>query len=69
MNKIMWQKTYSEVFKDVTKEEIWAAWTDVNHWHLWDNEIEWCKIETPLRCGKHFSSQTRRHQGGDHYTC
>lgn len=48
----MWKRTYTEVFEDVTPEAIWSVWKDVNHWHLWDTDIDYCKLEGPFEVGQ-----------------
>ncbi len=41
----MWVKSYSKVYQDVKKEDVWRAWTDVNNWPKWDKELDYCQIE------------------------
>ena len=50
----MWQQTHSLVVKDVNPAAIWAAWADVNHWHEWDTDIEFARMEGPFRAGASF---------------
>ncbi|GAA3985339.1 SRPBCC family protein [Mucilaginibacter dorajii] len=50
----MWKKTYSMVTKDVTKEQMWKLFADVNNWHEWDSNIEFAKIEGEFEAGNHF---------------
>lgn len=50
----MWIRSFSKVYPDITKDEIWRLWSDVNHWHLWDPDIEYGRIEEPFAVGSHF---------------
>jgi hypothetical protein len=43
-------------------QALWALWTDVNHWHEWDNGIARAEIKDEFRAGKSFSLKP---QGGD----
>jgi hypothetical protein len=50
----MWTKSYSIVTKEVTKEQMWKLFADVNNWHTWDKGIEFAKIEGKFEKGNHF---------------
>jgi len=50
----MWTKSYSVVTKDITKEQIWKLFADVNTWHTWDEGIEFARLEGPFEKGNHF---------------
>jgi hypothetical protein len=51
----MWQKSYSKTFPDVTPEDIWNIWTDINNWHTWNPGIEYCKLDKPFAVGNFFT--------------
>ncbi|MDB5089831.1 MAG: polyketide cyclase, partial [Mucilaginibacter sp.] len=36
----MWTKSYSVTTRDVTKEQMWKLFADVNNWPSWDEGIE-----------------------------
>ncbi len=57
----MWKKTHSVVAKNVTKEQMWKLFSDVNNWHLWDDGIEYAKMEGKFEEGNQF---TLRPKGG-----
>lgn len=57
----MWTKSHSIVTKDVTKEQMWKLFTDVNNWHTWDEGIEFAKLEGKFEKGNFF---TLRPNGG-----
>ena len=40
----MWKKTFTKHYTNVTKEAVWKAWADVNHWGHWDEELEYCQM-------------------------
>ena len=50
----MWQTTHELIVKDVTKEQIWSTWSDVNRWHQWDRDIEFTKLSGLFQEGNQF---------------
>ncbi len=57
----MWTKSHSIVTEEVTKEQMWKLFADVNNWHTWDDGIEFAKMEGKLENGNFF---TLRPKGG-----
>jgi len=57
----MWTKSHSIVTKEVSKEQMWRLFADVNNWHKWDKGIEFAKIEGNFEKGNYF---TLRPKGG-----
>ncbi|MFN8336405.1 MAG: SRPBCC family protein [Cyclobacteriaceae bacterium] len=57
----MWSKSYSVVTKDVTAQQMWKLFADVNNWHTWDTGIEFARMEEPFKKGNFF---TLRPKGG-----
>lgn len=51
----MWTKSFSIVTKDVTKEQMWKLFADVNNWHNWDEGIEFAKLEGKFEKGNYFT--------------
>lgn len=50
----MWIRSHSKVYQDVTKEDIWRIWTDVNNWAKWHGDLDYCKMEGLFHVGNHF---------------
>jgi hypothetical protein len=50
----MWTKSHSVVTNEVTKEQIWKLFADVNNWHTWDEGIEFAKLEGKFEKGNFF---------------
>ena len=50
----MWIKTHSTVSKNVTKEQMWNLFSDVNNWHKWDTEIEYAMMVGKFEKGNHL---------------
>jgi hypothetical protein len=50
----MWTKSHSIVTKDVTKEQMWKLFADVNNWHTWDTGIEYAKMTGKFEKGNFF---------------
>jgi hypothetical protein len=55
----MWTKSHSIVTKEVTKEQMWKLFADVNNWHTWDNGIEFAELEGKFEKGNHFMFQPK----------
>jgi hypothetical protein len=55
----MWTKSYSIVTREVTKEQMWKLFADVNNWHTWDTGIEFAKLEGKFEKGNHFMFQPK----------
>lgn len=51
----MWSKSYSRRVSGLKAEQIWAVWTNVNHWHAWQPDIEHAKIEGEFKVGNTFT--------------
>ena len=50
----MWTKSHSIITKAATKEQMWQLFTDVNNWHVWNNEVEYAKLEGKFEAGNHY---------------
>jgi len=57
----MWTKSHSIVTEEVTKEQMWKLFADVNNWHTWDEGIEFAKMDGKFEKGNFF---TLRPKGG-----
>ncbi|MEO7044473.1 MAG: SRPBCC family protein [Ferruginibacter sp.] len=57
----MWTESHSIVTKEITKEQIWRLFADVNSWHTWDEGIEFAKLDGKFEKGNFF---TLRPKGG-----
>ncbi|WP_343707163.1 SRPBCC family protein [Flavobacterium sp.] len=57
----MWSRSYSITTKEVTKEQIWKLFADVNNWHTWDKGIEYAVLKGIFEKGNYF---TLRPKGG-----
>lgn len=50
----MWTRSHSKIYPDVKKENIWRLWTDVNNWHAWHGDLDYCRMEGTFSVGNHF---------------
>ena len=50
----MWTKSHTVVSKEVTKEQMWKLFANVNDWNTWDNGIEFAKLEGKFEKGNSF---------------
>lgn len=55
----MWTRSYSVTTKEVTKEQMWKLFADVNNWHTWDDGIDYAAITGPFEAGNHFFLQPK----------
>jgi hypothetical protein len=55
----MWSKSHSIVTKDVTKEQMWKLFSDVNNWKSWDESIESASLEGKFEKGNYFNFQPK----------
>jgi hypothetical protein len=50
----MWTKSHTLVTTEVTKEQMWKLFADVNNWHRWDTGIEYARMQGNFEKGNHF---------------
>jgi hypothetical protein len=50
----MWTKSHTMVTKDVTKEQLWKLFANVNDWHQWDNGIDYARMDGNFEKGNFF---------------
>ena len=50
----MWSQSFSRVYTNISKEQIWAAWSDVNHWPRWDKGLDYCDMKDSFTEGTKF---------------
>ncbi|MCR8561363.1 SRPBCC family protein [Mucilaginibacter sp. BJC16-A38] len=50
----MWTKSYSVTTTDVTKEQMWNLFADVNKWPSWDEGIEFTELKGNFEKGNSF---------------
>jgi hypothetical protein len=55
----MWTKSHSIITKEVTKEQMWVLFTDVNNWHTWNDEIKFAKLDGKFEAGNHYIIQPK----------
>ena len=49
-----YQKAYSKIATNVTAQQIWAIWSDIDKRHVWDHDTEWAKIDGEFKEGNTF---------------
>jgi hypothetical protein len=50
----MWSKSYSTKVRDVTAEQLWRVFVDVNRWHIWDGDLDYARLEGEFAVGNSF---------------
>ncbi|MDI9341230.1 MAG: hypothetical protein QM534_11730 [Sediminibacterium sp.] len=53
----MWSRSYSIVTKEVSKEQMWKLFSDVNNWPVWDKGVAFAKLDGKFKKGNHFIFQ------------
>lgn len=51
----MWIKTYSKVYPNVKKENVWQVWSDVNNYIKWHDDLDLCELKGDFVVGNYFS--------------
>jgi hypothetical protein len=55
----MWEKSHTIVTNEVTKEQLWKLFADVNNWHTWDEGVAFAQLEGKFEQGNHFMFQPK----------
>ena len=56
----MWSKSYSVVTNEVTKEQMWKLFSNVDSWAQWDKSVEMAKLIGKFESGGSFLFQPKR---------
>ena len=51
----MWSKSYSKRVAGLKAEQVWAVWTNINQWNLWQSDIEYATIKGEFQVGTIFN--------------
>jgi hypothetical protein len=51
----MWSQSHRKVYKNLDSSNAWAVWTDINHWHTWQPDIEYAKLNGEFAVGSTFT--------------
>lgn len=55
----MWTKSHVVITKEVTKEQMWKLFSDVNNWQTWDESIEFAHLDGKFEQGNFFVFQPK----------
>lgn len=50
----MWIKSYSRIYQDVKKEDVWQIWSDVDHYLRWHDDLDYCRLHGEFAVGSYF---------------
>lgn len=50
----MWSKVYSITTNEVSREQMWKLFADVNSWHMWDSGVEYAQLDGRFEQGNHI---------------
>jgi len=52
-------KSYSVITRNVTKEQMWALFSDVNNWPAWDKGVAFAELNGRFEKGNNFMFQPK----------
>lgn len=55
----MWTGSHSIVTNEVTKEQMWKLFADVNNWPNWDKGVEFASMDGKFEKGNYFMFQPK----------
>ena len=61
----MWIRQFSKIYQNVSADDIWSLWSDIDNWHEWNPGIEYCKLNGAFAKGSNF---TLKSKGGPEVT-
>jgi len=50
----MWTRKHSMSFENLTPAQVWKVWSDVNQWHVWQEDIEYARLKGAFATGQIF---------------
>lgn len=50
----MWIQSHTLVTREVTKEQLWKLFSDVDRWHTWDAGVEYARLLGKFEVGAQF---------------
>lgn len=50
----MWSKSYSKVYQNLKKEDVWRIWADVDHYLRWHDDLDYCQLHGEFMVGSYF---------------
>jgi hypothetical protein len=54
----MWKFDY-ETETDVSIDKLWNVMGDIERWHTWDNEIQYCKLHGKVAKGESYTMKPK----------
>ena len=49
-----YEESYSQIVNDITAEQIWAVWSNIDLRPVWDDDTVWAKIDGAFIAGNVF---------------
>jgi len=50
----MWKRVHKKLYPKINKDIVWTILTDIDNWHTWHGDLDYCKINGPFQVGNHF---------------
>jgi hypothetical protein len=50
----MWTRSYSKIYQNINKEDIWGLWVDIDNWPKWHDDLTYCKLYGKFEVGSYF---------------
>lgn len=50
----MWKQSHNKTYQNVSLKAAWDISSDVNNWHTWHDDLDYCKMQGPFEAGNYF---------------
>ncbi|MDO9182181.1 MAG: SRPBCC family protein [Bacteriovorax sp.] len=47
--------THSKIVSNIELNKLWDVWSDINHWHTWQNDIDYATLDGDFKEGNIFT--------------
>jgi hypothetical protein len=61
----MWTQSYSKTVDGLSAAQVWRVWSDVDRWHVWQDDIEYARLNGEFKSGGTFAFKPK---GGPNLT-
>jgi hypothetical protein len=51
----MWIKSFSKIYQNLRKEDVWRVWADVDHYVRWHDDLDYCQLHGKFAVGSYFT--------------
>jgi len=55
----MWTESYSQIVNDLTAADVFAVWSDIDHWTDWQDDVAFAQLHGAFAAGSFFTFQPK----------